>query len=103
MKEIDQLVKNLKEKIEGFAPRVSEEEIGTVVSISDGIARVAGLSSAQASEMLAFESGAQGLALNLEEDFIGVIILGEFKDVKEGETVKRTKNILSIEHVLHFL
>jgi F-type H+-transporting ATPase subunit alpha len=96
MKEIDQLVKNLKEKIEGFAPRVSEEEIGTVVSISDGIARVAGLSSAQASEMLAFESGAQGLALNLEEDFIGVIILGEFKDVKEGETVKRTKNILSI-------
>ncbi len=96
MKEIDQLVKSLKQKIEGFVPEVSEGEIGTVVSISDGIARVAGLPEVQASELLKFESGATGLALNLEEDFIGVIILGEFQGVKEGETVTRTKEILSI-------
>jgi F-type H+-transporting ATPase subunit alpha len=96
MKEIDQLVKNLKTKIEGLAPNISEAEIGNVVSISDGIARVSGLSGTQASEILKFESGALGLALNLEEDFIGCIILGEFKSVKEGESVARTHEILSI-------
>lgn len=96
MKEIDQLVKNLKSKIEGFAPSVSEQEIGSVVSISDGIARISGLAGAQASELLKFESGATGLALNLEEDFVGAIILGEFKGVKEGDSVTRTKEILSI-------
>lgn len=96
MKEIDQLVKNLKTKIEGFAPKVSNAEIGNVVSISDGIARIVGLAGTQASEILKFESGALGLALNLEEDFIGAIILGEFKNIKEGEAVTRTQEILSI-------
>ncbi len=96
MKEIDQLVASLKSKIEGVALKVNSEEVGTVVSVSDGIARIAGLPSVQASELLTFESGATGLALNLEEDFIGAIILGEFKGVKEGESVTRTKEILSI-------
>ncbi len=96
MKEVDQLVASLKSKIEGVSLKVSSEEVGTVVSVSDGIARIAGLPTAQASELLSFESGATGLALNLEEDFIGAIILGEFKGVKEGESVTRTKEILSI-------
>jgi F-type H+-transporting ATPase subunit alpha len=96
MKEIDQLVKSLQSKIEGFEPEVSSYEVGTVVSLSDGIAKVAGLPETEASEILKFESGAVGLALNLEEDFIGVIILGEFKNVREGEKVTRTKEILSI-------
>ncbi len=96
MKEVDQLVNSLKSKIEGVTPKINSEEIGTVVSVSDGIARIAGLPGAQASELLTFESGATGLALNLEEDFIGAIILGEFKGVREGESVTRTKEILSI-------
>ena len=96
MKEIDQLVVSLKSKIEGTNLKVTSQEVGTVVSVSDGIARIAGLPSVQASELLSFESGATGLALNLEEDFIGTIILGEFKGVKEGESVTRTKEILSI-------
>lgn len=96
MKEVDQLVASLKSKIEGVDPKINTQEVGTVVSVSDGIARIAGLPAAQASELLTFESGATGLALNLEEDFIGAIILGEFKGVKEGESVTRTKEILSI-------
>ncbi len=96
MKEIDQMIAGLKSKIEGVNLKVNAQEVGTVVSVSDGIARIAGLPSVQASELLTFESGATGLALNLEEDFIGTIILGEFKDVKEGESVTRTKEILSI-------
>ncbi len=96
MSTIDQLVNNLKDKISGFTPSVAEQEVGTVVSMSDGIARIAGLAGARASEILSFESGAKGLALNLEEDFIGAIILGEFKGVSEGETVTRTNEILSI-------
>jgi F-type H+-transporting ATPase subunit alpha len=96
MKDVKALIENLKSKISGFEPGVIEKEIGVVVSISDGIAKVAGLPEVQASELLKFESGATGLALNLEEDFIGVIILGEFKGIREGESVTRTKEILSI-------
>ncbi len=96
MKDVKGLIENLKSKIAGFEPGVIENEIGTVVSVSDGIAKVAGFPEVQASELLTFESGATGLALNLEEDFIGVIILGEFKGVREGESVTRTKEILSI-------
>lgn len=96
MKEVDQLVTSLKTKIEGIKLGVAEQEVGVVVSISDGIAKIAGLRECQASELLKFDSGAMGLALNLEEDFIGAIILGEFKDIKEGDSVTRTKEILSI-------
>lgn len=96
MKEVDQLVNSLKSKIEGFSPSVKTHEAGVVVSVSDGIATIAGLPDCEASELLKFESGATGLALNLEEDFIGAIILGEFRDIKEGDSVTRTKEILSI-------
>ena len=90
------LIDNIKKRIEGAEIGIEAYEYGTVLSISDGIAKISGLSKCQASEMVSFQSGAMGLALNLEEDFIGVIVLGEFSKIKEGETVKRTGKILSI-------
>lgn len=96
MKEIQNLVENLKSKIAGFETGVSVDESGMVVSVGDGIAKISGLPTCEAGEILKFESGAIGLALNLEEDFIGAIILGDFKEIKEGENVIRTKEIMSI-------
>jgi F-type H+-transporting ATPase subunit alpha len=93
---VDTLIKNLKTKIENFDGKVEATEFGTVISVSDGIARVAGLSGCQASEMLDFGKGVYGLALNLEEDSIGVVILGSYLAIKEGDEVKRTKQILSV-------
>ena len=74
----------------------SREEIGTVVEAGDGIARVEGLPSAMASELLEFENGVRGLALNLDVREIGVVILGEFNEIEEGQQVKRTGEILSV-------
>jgi F-type H+/Na+-transporting ATPase subunit alpha len=74
----------------------SREEIGTVIECGDGIARVEGLPSAMANELLVFENGVRGLALNLEEREIGVVILGEFNEIEEGQQVKRTGEILSV-------
>ena len=74
----------------------SREEIGTVIECGDGIARVEGLPSAMASELLVFENGVRGLALNLDVREIGVVILGEFNEIEEGQQVKRTGEILSV-------
>jgi F-type H+-transporting ATPase subunit alpha len=74
----------------------SREEVGTVVEAGDGIARVEGLPSAMASELLEFENGVRGLALNLEVREIGVVILGEFNEIEEGQQVKRTGEVLSV-------
>ncbi len=89
-------IENLKKKIAGFQGGVETYEYGTVLSVADGIAKVSGLAKCQSSEMVSFESGSLGLALNLEEDSVGVIVLGDFSKIKEGETVKRTNKILSI-------
>lgn len=96
MAKTDEFLKSLKQKIEAFEPKVLESEIGQVVSVFDGIAKVAGLPNVQASELVEFPGGVQGLALNLEEDYVGVIILGDFRGIKEGDTVTRTNTILSI-------
>jgi F-type H+/Na+-transporting ATPase subunit alpha len=74
----------------------AREEIGTVIECGDGIARVEGLPSAMASELLEFENGVRGLALNLDVREIGVVILGEFNQIEEGQQVKRTGEILSV-------
>ena len=89
-------IENLKKRIAGFQGGSEMFEYGTVMSISDGIAKISGLTKCQSSEMISFESGAVGLALNLEEDSVGAIVLGDFSKIKEGETVKRTNKILSI-------
>jgi F-type H+/Na+-transporting ATPase subunit alpha len=83
--------------VEEYEPgTASAEEVGTVTECGDGIARVAGLPSAMASELLEFEDGTRGLALNLEESEIGVVILGDFSKIEEGQQVRRTGEVLSV-------
>lgn len=93
---VNQIVEELKKNIASFEKRVDVEEVGTVLEISDGIARLSGLSKCQASEMLEFPGGTFGVALNLEEETVGAVILGDYKKIKEGDTVKRTGRILSV-------
>jgi F-type H+-transporting ATPase subunit alpha len=97
MSNIDAVIDKLKQKMSDFQSQVDTNEVGTVATVADGIAQITGLSGVQASELLSFENGALGLALNLEEDTVGAIILGEYKNIREGEVVKRTKEILSID------
>ncbi len=96
MAKTEEFIKSLKNKIANFKPEVLESETGQVVSVFDGIAKIAGLPNAKSSEILSFSNGVLGLALNLEEDFIGAIILGDFKGIKEGDIVTRTGKILSV-------
>ncbi|MBD3311221.1 MAG: F0F1 ATP synthase subunit alpha [Candidatus Magasanikbacteria bacterium] len=90
------IVNELKKHISSFEKQVEVEEVGTVIEVGDGIARMDGLTSCQAQEMLEFPGGVYGVALNLEEETVGAIILGEYKNIKEGDTVKRTGRILSV-------
>ena len=86
----------LKKQLEGITTEVELEEVGTVLQVGDGIARIYGLSKVQANEMVEFENYVKGIVLNLEEDNVGVVLLGPSEGIKEGETVKRTKKIASI-------
>ena len=90
------LVKKLENEISNFQSDVDVTEYGIVQAIGDGIARVSGLSKCKASEMIEFENGVVGVALNLEEDTVGIIVLGDYLLVKEGDKAKRTGKILSI-------
>ena len=92
----DHIIEALKEQIKSFRSHVTTEKVGTVVEIGDGIARVVGLSEAAASEMLDFGNGIFGVALNLEEDSVGVIMLGDYSGIHEGDTVKSTGRILEV-------
>ncbi|MGI9548081.1 MAG: F0F1 ATP synthase subunit alpha [Flavobacteriaceae bacterium] len=87
----------LKKQLSGFDTTASLDEIGTVLSVGDGIARVYGLSNAEYGELLEFEGGLEGMVLNLEEDNVGVVLLAPSKEIKEGDTVKRTQRIASIK------
>ncbi len=87
----------LREQLSGFKTETQLEEIGTVLQIGDGIARVFGLNSVQAGELVEFENGLKGIALNLEEDNVGLVLLGPIDNIKEGATVKRTGRIASIK------
>src|SRR3989344_2177596 len=86
----------LKEQLSAFQAGLKEEQVGTVLSVSDGVARLSGLSKLQASEMIEFPGGIFGVALNLEEDTVGAIVIGDTAGIKEGDTVKATGRILSI-------
>ncbi len=92
----DEITKLLREQIENYEQAVAVEEVGSVISVGDGIARVHGLEKCMASEMLEFPHGVMGIALNLEEDQVGVVLLGEYTQIKEGDTVKRTGKIMSV-------
>jgi len=86
----------LKQQLEGFKSVAELEEVGTVLQVGDGIARIYGLSNVEANEMIEFESGMKGIVLNLEEDNVGAVLLGPSEEIKEGDTVKRTRRIASI-------
>ena len=87
----------IKQQLTGFDTGVSLDEVGSVLQVGDGIARVYGLSNAQYGELVSFDSGLEGIVLNLEEDNVGVVLLGPSKGVKEGDTVKRTQRIAAIK------
>ena len=86
----------LKQQLEGFKSEAELEEVGTVLQVGDGIARIYGLSNVEANEMIEFDSGVKGIVLNLEEDNVGAVLLGLSSKVKEGDTVKRLQRIASI-------
>ncbi|HOX10682.1 MAG TPA: F0F1 ATP synthase subunit alpha [Candidatus Moranbacteria bacterium] len=92
----DFIVEQLKKQIENFKTEVTTEKVGKVVEVGDGVARISGLSDIMASEMVEFPGGEIGVALNLEEDRVGVMVLGNFIGIKEGDEVKATGKILSI-------
>ncbi len=92
----DQVIASLKKNIELFKKEVHSEEVGTVIEIGDGIARMSGLEKCQAQEMLEFPGNTFGIALNLQEETVGAVILGSYQHIKEGDTVKRTGRIMSI-------
>ncbi|MBO2521885.1 MAG: F0F1 ATP synthase subunit alpha [Firmicutes bacterium] len=92
----DEISAILKQQIERFDADVKVESVGTVIMVGDGIARIYGLDDAMAGELLEFENGVYGMALNLEEDNIGCVILGPYHDIKEGDRVKRTGRIVEV-------
>lgn len=92
----DEISRILKEEIKNYGKTVEVSESGTVLSVGDGVARVYGLENAMAGELVEFTSGVSGMVLNLESDSVGVVILGEDKDIREGDTVKRTKKIVQV-------
>jgi F-type H+/Na+-transporting ATPase subunit alpha len=92
----DEIAKILREQIENYQQVVAVEEVGSVISVGDGIARVHGLDRCMAGEMLAFPHDVFGIALNLEEDEVGTVLLGDYTEIREGDIVKRTDKIMSV-------
>ncbi|PTN10517.1 F0F1 ATP synthase subunit alpha [Mangrovibacterium marinum] len=87
----------LQQQLEGFKSEAELEEVGTVLTVGDGIARIYGLSNVESNEMIEFDSGVKGIVLNLEEDNVGAVLLGSSEEIKEGDTVRRMRRIASIE------
>ena len=93
----DEVSAILREQLSNFKTEAELEEVGTVLQVGDGVARIYGLGNAQSGELLEFESGLQALVLNLEEDNVGAVMLGDYSDIREGATVRRTSKIASIQ------
>lgn len=93
----DEVSAILREQLAGSKSEAELEEVGTVLQVGDGVARIYGLSKVQAGELLVFENGLKALVLNLEEDNVGAVLLGESSEIKEGDTVKRTREIASVQ------
>ncbi len=92
----DEITKIIREQIENYEQSVTVDEVGSVISVGDGIARIHGLEKVMAGEMLVFPHDVLGIALNLEEDQVGAVLLGEYAEIKEGDVVKRTSTIMSV-------
>src|SRR5687767_13017151 len=92
----DEISKIIREQIEGYRAGLDVSEVGTVISVGDGIARVYGLEKVMAGELLDFPHDVKGLALNLEESQVGVVLLGDYTQIREGDQVKRTGRIMEV-------
>src|ERR1700678_3631252 len=92
----DEITQLLKEQIQNYDAEISVDEVGTIISLGDGIARLHGLDKAMAGEMLKFPHGVEGLAMNLDEDQVGCVILGDYSILREGDEVKRSGEIMSV-------
>jgi F-type H+-transporting ATPase subunit alpha len=92
----DEITKLIREQIENYESKISVDEVGTIISLGDGIARIHGLDKVMSGELLDFGHGLAGIAMNLEEDQVGSVLLGDYTEVKEGSEVKRTGRIMSV-------
>ncbi|MBO0910304.1 MAG: F0F1 ATP synthase subunit alpha [Acidobacteria bacterium] len=92
----DEITQLIRQQIENYETKVAVDEVGTVITLGDGIARVHGLEKVMAGELLSFPHDVSGIAMNLEEDQVGVVLLGEYTEIKEGDEVKRTGRIMSV-------
>jgi len=92
----DEITQLIRQQIENYETKIAVDEVGTVITLGDGIARVHGLDKAMAGELLSFPHNVAGIAMNLEEDQVGVVLLGEYTEIKEGDEVKRTGRIMSV-------
>jgi len=92
----DEITQLIRQQIENYESKIAVDEVGTVVTLGDGIARVHGLDKVMAGELLEFPHDVAGIAMNLEEDQVGVVLLGEYTEIKEGDVVKRTGRIMSV-------
>ena len=92
----DEITKLIRAQIENYESQVSVDEVGTIISLGDGIARIHGLDKVMAGELIDFGHGVAGIAMNLEEDQVGAVVLGEYTDIKEGGEVKRTGRIMAV-------
>jgi F-type H+-transporting ATPase subunit alpha len=92
----DEITQLIRQQIENYESKVAVDEVGTVITLGDGIARVHGLDKVMAGELLSFPHDVSGIAMNLEEDQVGVVLLGDYTEIKEGDEVKRTGRIMSV-------
>ena len=92
----DEITKLIREQIDNYETKIAVDEVGTVMSVGDGIARVYGLDKVMAGELLEFPHNVAGLAMNLEEDQVGTVLLGDYTEIQEGDEVKRTGKIMSV-------
>src|SRR3954464_11847219 len=93
----DEISAILRQQLSNFNVGADLEEVGTVLQIGDGIARIYGLNNVRSGELVEFENGTRAIALNLEEDNVGVVLMGDYSEIKEGDKVKRTNKIASIK------
>src|SRR3984885_352439 len=92
----DEITSILRHEIENYERAIDVSEVGTIMSVGDGIARIHGLDKVMAGELIQFSHGVAGIAMNLEEDQVGAVLLGEYQHIKEGEEVRRTGTIMAV-------
>src|SRR5690242_6746812 len=92
----DEITTILRQEIENYERAIDVAEVGSVISVGDGIARIHGLEKVMAGELIEFPHGVSGIAMNLEEDQVGSVLLGDYTEIKEGDEVKRTRRIMSV-------